>query len=133
MYQTKQKKQIVEFFKNNMSRQLSVNEIISELCPSNAAGKSTVYRIIAQMVENKTLIRLHGDDGKNIVYQYVGEETACDEHFHLKCSDCGKLIHLDCEHLGRLGTHILDEHKFTIDTKKTVFYGTCNDCKTQIK
>ena len=127
MYKTKQKKQLAEFFKNNTSKQLSVNEIVMGVCP-NGTGKSTVYRLISKMVEDGLLIRLRGDDGKSILYQYAGEGTGCAEHFHLKCTECGKLIHLDCDLFDKVGNHIKEEHQFIIDTKKTVLYGLCTDC-----
>lgn len=127
MYNTKQKKQLADFFKNNTSKQLSVNEIVMGIC-QNGSGKSTVYRLISKMVEDGTLIRLRGDDGKSILYQYAGEETGCAEHFHLKCTECGKLIHLDCDLFDKVGNHIKDEHQFIIDTRKTVLYGLCTDC-----
>jgi Fur family ferric uptake transcriptional regulator len=128
MYNTKQKKQLADFFKNNTSKQLSVNEIVMGICP-NGSGKSTVYRLISKMVEDGTLIRLRGDDGKSILYQYAGEETGCAEHFHLKCTECGKLIHLDCKHIDHLRQHIQLEHEFSIDMISTVIYGTCKDCR----
>lgn len=127
MYKTKQKKQLVDFFKNNTSKQLSVNEIIMGICP-DGTGKSTIYRLISQMVEQGILLRLRGDDGKSILYQYTGEGTSCSEHYHLKCTECGKLIHLDCDLFDKVGNHIKDEHQFIIDTKKTVLYGLCTDC-----
>ena len=129
MYQTKQKKQLLDFLKNNMSRQFSTNDIISAICPDGTTGKSTIYRQIAKLVDEGTLLRLSGDDAKNIVYQYVGDDTKCCEHFHLKCTDCGKLVHLDCEKLSQIGIHISKEHNFIIDTKKTVFYGLCSNCR----
>lgn len=128
MYKTKQKTNLIDFFKKNISRQLSVNEIISVLCP-DGSGKSTVYRQIAKMVEDGELLRLHGDDGKSIVYQYTGEGMHCSEHFHLKCSLCGKLIHLDCEHLNNAVNHIYKKHDFILDTKKSVLYGICSYCR----
>ena len=66
MYNTKQKKQLADLFKNNTTKQLSVNEIVMGICP-NGSGKSTVYRLISKMVEDGTLIRLRGDDGKSIL------------------------------------------------------------------
>ena len=127
MYKTKQKKQLVEYFKNNTSKQLSVNEIVMGVCP-NGSGKSTVYSLISKMVEDGSLIRLRGDDANSILFQYAGEETGCSEHFHLKCTECGKLIHLDCDLFDKVGNHIKDEHQFIIDTKKTILYGLCTDC-----
>ncbi len=127
MYQTKQKKTLTDFLKNNTSRQFSINEIISAVCP-DGSGKSTVYRQISKFVDDGTLLRMHGDDGKNIVYQYAGAEIKCSEHFHLKCTVCGELIHLNCDRFTEMSAHILTEHKFVLDTKKTVLYGVCSSC-----
>lgn len=131
MYKTKQQQQLDDFFKKNMSSQFTINEIVSRLCPNDGLGKSTIYRRISGMVKKGTLLKLVGEDGKSTVYQYSGEGTNCAEHFHLKCTSCGKLIHLDCHHFEEIGKHISDEHNFTLDTKKTVLYGICSDCKKE--
>lgn len=133
MYNTKQKSQLIDFFKSNMSRQLSINEIIDGVCRDGVSGKSTIYRQLSKMVDNGTLLRVYGEDSKSVLYQYVGKETHCDTHFHLKCTQCGKLIHLDCIQLDEIGTHIEKEHKFAIDKKKTVFYGVCGMCADTAK
>ncbi len=129
MYKTKQQRQLLDFFQKNISSQFTVNEIISQLCPEDGAGRSTIYRQISKMAESGTLLKLTGEDGKSTVYQYSGEGTNCGEHFHLKCTSCGKLIHLDCHQLEKIRKHISKEHNFTFDIKKTVLYGTCSDCK----
>ncbi len=127
MYQTKQKKQLIEYFKENTHKQLSMNEIISDLCP-DGTGKSTIYRLISKLTLNGTLIKMQGEDAKSVLYQYAGEECECSSHFHLKCSQCGILIHLDCDHIANISKHIFDEHNFNIDMRKTVMYGLCGNC-----
>ena len=126
MYQTKQKRQLIDFFKNNAKKPISMNEIIDAVCPDKK-GKSTVYRIISQLTDSGTLIKMQ-DDSKSVLYQYIGEGTDCSSHFHMKCSLCDTLLHLDCEHINKISEHILDEHNFILDTKKTVFYGICKEC-----
>ena len=130
MYKTKQKKSLINFLENHKSKQVSISEIISQICP-NGTGKSTIYRLISKMVDDGIMIRIRGNDGRSVLYQYAGENNLCHEHFHLKCTDCGKLIHLDCNELSHIGTHISKEHNFLIDSKKTVLYGTCFDCMSQ--
>lgn len=129
MYQTKQKSLLIDFFKKNTKKQFSMNEIISAVCP-DGKGKSTIYRIISQMTNSGNLIKMQSES-KAVVYQYVGEGTDCSSHFHLKCSQCGALIHLDCEHIDKISKHILDEHNFILDMKKTVFYGICKNCQNK--
>jgi len=126
MYQTKQKKQLIYFFKNNTKKPFSMNEIINSVCP-DGKGKSTIYRIMSQLTNTGVLIKMQ-DDSKSVLYQYVGEGTDCSSHFHLKCSECGNLIHLDCDHINKISQHIFDEHNFILDMKKTVLYGICRNC-----
>ena len=45
-----------------------------------------------------------------------------------KCEKCGKLIHLHCDELEEIQTHILKEHRFKMDPMRTVFYGLCENC-----
>ena len=132
MYQTKQKKHLVEFLKNNISKQLSINEIISNVCP-DGIGKSTIYRLISQMTKSGTLLKLRGEDAKSILYQYAGDGTQCSNHFHLKCENCGTLIHLDCDHIEKISKHINNEHHFTVNMKKSVLYGLCSSCNEKSK
>ncbi len=130
MYQTKQKKMLIEYLKNNTERPISINDIITAICPDNS-GKSTIYRLISQLTNSGVLIKMQGDDAKSILYQYVGEGTDCSSHFHLKCSECKKLIHLDCKHIDKISKHIFDEHNFLLDMKKTVLYGICKKCSNK--
>ena len=132
MYNTKQKNELINYLKQNAARQMSVNEILDAVCGMGKTGKSTVYRRISAMVKDGTLLRVYGDDAKSVFYQYVGKDTHCDEHFHLKCTSCGSLIHLDCDELLKIGMHIKREHNFVIDTKKTIFYGLCKACRKDI-
>ena len=127
MYQTKQKKLLIEYFKNNTKKQQSINEIIKAVCP-DGSGKSTIYRLLSQLTSSGVLIKLHGEDSKSVLYQYVGEGTECASHYHLKCSECGSLVHLECEHIEKISKHIFDEHNFCLDMKKTVMYGICRSC-----
>lgn len=128
MYQTKQKQQLIDFFKNNNGL-FSINDIIDSVCP-DGKGKSTVYRIISQMTEAKLLIKVL-DSSKSVLYQYIGEGTDCCSHFHMQCSQCGTLIHLDCDHFKDTYRHFMEEHGFILDMKKTVLYGICKNCTTK--
>lgn len=129
MYNTKQKQLIYDYLKKNNSRQLTMNDIIEGVCGKDGFGKSTVYRQISKLVNDGELLRLRNKDGKGILYQYTGKDTKCNEHFHLKCVACGNFIHLDCEHLSSFSEHILKEHSFELDLKKSVLYGLCTGCR----
>lgn len=130
LYKTKQKSLLVEYFEKNRNKQVSIVEITDELC-KNGVGKSTVYRLVAGLVAQGAVQRFRGENGKSVVYQYLGLDKCCCSHFHLKCVHCGNLIHLDCSHINGLKEHITNEHGFFIDISKTVLYGICKECKNQ--
>ncbi|MBQ5321562.1 MAG: transcriptional repressor [Oscillospiraceae bacterium] len=126
VYQTKQRLRLISFLEKNTDRQLSASEIADGVC-ENGKGKSTVFRQIKSLCEEGNLQRFRGEDGKSVLYQYGGGK--CHMHFHLKCVNCERIIHLDCDHIDHLKSHIKAEHGFFVDPAKTVLYGLCSNCK----
>jgi len=128
-YNTKQKEKLISFLVSNKSKHTNVQEISAFLAAEGTpVGTATIYRQLDKLVENG-MVRKYAFDGKTgACYQYIDESMECHEHFHLKCLCCGKLIHLDCGHLGDISDHIAEHHGFIIDTSQTVFYGTCAEC-----
>lgn len=128
-YRTKQKEYILQFLKGNQDKHLTVEMILIYLKKNNTpVGKSTVYRFLDVLV-NQGLVRKYIiEEGKSACYQYVEVDHGCREHFHLKCSDCGYLYHVECDQLSEIDGHIFEHHRFKVDNSKTVFYGVCEDC-----
>ena len=131
-YQTEQKKMLLAFFASNRSRQFTAEEAAEVLLGEDnpkSPGKSTVYRLVAQMAEDGYLRRFAKADGKRgWVYQYH-EKNDCQGHLHLKCVQCGALFHLECGMSNELLTHIENMHRFQVDNHKTVLYGLCEHCQ----
>ena len=117
----------------NKEKHTNVQEISAFLSAEGTpVGVATIYRQLDRLVE-QGLVRKYAFDGKtSACYQYIEDEEQCRSHFHLKCLGCGRLIHLDCEHLAGLARHIEEEHDFVIDYSQTVFYGRCSDCKGKV-
>ena len=129
-YNTKQKEKLLEYLISNKEKHTNVQEITAFLSAEGSpVGVATIYRQLDKLVE-QGLVRKYAFDGKtSACYQYIEDNEQCRSHFHLKCLSCGRLIHLDCEHLAELAHHIEEEHGFEIDYSQTVFYGRCGDCK----
>ena len=129
-YNTKQKEKLLEYLMKNKEKHTNVQEISAFLSAEGSSmGVATIYRQLDRLVE-QGLVRKYAFDGKTCAcYQYIENEEQCRSHFHLKCLGCGRLIHLDCEHLAELTRHIEDEHDFAIDYSQTVFYGRCSECR----
>ena len=129
-YKTKQRAAILEYLKNNVDNHITADNIIEYFkAIDNPIGKSTVYRYLDNLVE-ENIVRKYAssEHGGSACFQYVDGKDECHMHFHMKCSKCGSLIHLDCHEIEELSDHIFKDHKFKIDMCKTVLYGTCEKC-----
>lgn len=128
-YNTAQKEIILDFLIKNKEKHTTAQEIDAYLrSVGSPVGMATIYRQLDRLVESGT-VRKFVIDGKTCAcFQYIEDESQCREHFHLKCLDCGKLIHLSCERLMEINSHIAEEHGFVIDNSMTVFYGRCSEC-----
>lgn len=118
---------MIEFLEKNTDRQMTASYMAEELAAAGV-GKSTVFRQINELLSEGVLHRYRGD-GKQVVYQYSGRDRGCDKHFHLKCTVCGEVVHLDCQHIEKLKEHILKDHDFMVMPPQSVLYGLCGECR----
>ncbi len=88
-----------------------------------SVGMTTVYRHLERLAQRGQIHKIVTDEGTH--FQYC---SACGECFLLKCERCGAILHMDCSHLGELYAHILREHHFSINPRRTLFYGVCEAC-----
>lgn len=95
----------------------------------NAPGRSSVYRMLGEL-EAKGLVRRFRADAaaEGSVFQYVGEHGDCNGHFHLQCVSCGKISHLKCACSADIAAHLMKAHGFSVDSGRSVLYGTCATC-----
>ena len=131
-YRTKQRQAILEYMMANSDAHMTVDAVFDALRQSGASvGKTTVYRHMEKLVAAGVVRKYHIEGGTCACYQYQSGEQ-CSEHFHLKCLQCGKLIHLDCEFMHGIDTHILKHHGFRINNTRTVLYGICSGCEKEV-
>ncbi|MBE6631227.1 MAG: transcriptional repressor [Ruminococcaceae bacterium] len=130
-YKTKQREAIESYLGQNRYRHATVSEIYEYLRHKGIGiGLSTVYRQLDRMCEEGLLHRYYIDDGTLACYQLKEECPDCrDDHYHLKCTECGKLLHMECHEMHGVAEHIEAEHDFILDREKTVFYGLCKECR----
>ena len=86
-------------------------------------GKSTVYRVLADAVDDKKMINVYSTDGIEL---FDGDTR---RHYHLRCVKCGWIYdsHLQYNHeLSKLGE--LAEPGFTILEHHVEFLCICPDC-----
>lgn len=127
-YNTEPKRRILDFLKTNGDRHFTVEEIADSVCDGECTGKSTVYRYISKLLESGEVRRFEASGSKSFVYQYADAHDNCNEHYHLKCVECGRLIHMECKRLDEVREHITKEHDFIIGCDRAVLYGKCSKC-----
>ena len=94
-------------------------------------GLTTIYRTM-DILEYEGIVKKYFDE-KNIAhYKYVND-CSSERHFYLKCSKCEKIYHVDCSCIDELSIHIMQRHKFMIDTRNIILSGICDNCRTFIK
>jgi len=124
-YKTKQRDEILRFMMEHENECFSVREVYDRV----EAGEATVFRALTALAKEGKIRRFTGDSGRGecAYYQYQGgcKKTS---HMHLKCAECGTLIHMDCSFMKDMILHFKSEHKFSVDCEKTVIYGLCGEC-----
>lgn len=129
-YKTKQRALVESVLRDNAGRHFTVEEVVELLEKEGShVGRTTVYRCLEKLIDEGNVQKYSASAGESACYQYLGGGH-CHEHFHLKCTSCGKLIHIECGHIGELSEHIAAEHGFKVDKLKTVLYGLCEECVT---
>ena len=131
-YNTKQREEVLLFLQSMPGEHITVNDICNHLAESGVAvGMTTVYRQLDKMVEEGIVKKYVIDASSAACYEYVDSNSECKENgcTHLKCTGCGKLIHLHCDDVKATERHILEEHGFKTDMTRTVIYGLCEKCQ----
>ena len=127
-YKTKQRDLILNYMTSHRESHVTVNGISDHLASHGTPiGTATIYRQLEKLVEQGVVRKYTVDSSTCACFQYVEPDMKCHEHFHLKCERCGKLIHLECDFVRELASHVQSEHGFAIDPLRTVFYGVCRD------
>lgn len=130
-YQTKSGDAVRRLLEEHKSSHLTAEEAHRLLTEGGVSiGLTTVYRRLEKLVSEGTARKISGDR-QGSCYQLAGGD--CQNHYHMICSLCGRMQHLDCEKTESLFSHIAETHGFTIDPSRTVLYGFCAACGREEK
>jgi Fur family ferric uptake transcriptional regulator len=131
VYKTEQKKLLIDFLKQHSEECFTIEEIAKEMSEKNETavpGLSTIYRLMPRLVDEGLVKRFSGDSKRRFLYQIVAGEH-CGMHLHMKCTECGKLLHMNDDISDTLLKEIFKASNFSVDSGKTVLFGKCDDCK----
>ena len=125
-YQTEQKKILLDYLSTHADTAFSLEELVPPMV-ARGVGKSTVYRLIARLSDEGAVRRYLREGKRGYTYQYFAKED-CHAHLHLRCTDCGRVLHL-CERVsGDLRALLASDLGFALDGEKTMLYGRCAAC-----
>ena len=124
-YNTKHKIQILRCFQEHEKEHLTIEQLNSYL--EGNVPLATIYRVVDSLTEEGFIRKYTIDHLSPACYQLANED--CQNHFHLLCTKCGRVIHLNCDEVNHLISHIEKEHGFRVDITKVNFYGVCDECQ----
>lgn len=131
-YKTKQRDLILNHLMAHQREHVTADDIVDAFRAQEIkVGKSTIYRYLDILVQGGQLRKYTIDEMSSACYQYVDSPDACATHYHLKCTACGCLLHIESDLLPVVSKEIFSQYGFAIDHAKTVFYGKCKACIAQ--
>lgn len=86
-------------------------------------SRGTVYRNLNQLCESGEIRRVEVPDGADRF------EHRCHDHYHARCTLCGRIFDVDMEYMADLEQKIRDSHGFEFSGHDIMFKGVCPDCK----
>ncbi len=126
IYNTHQRKALIEFLQSHSAKAFTIEEIVTKI-GNEEMSRSTAYRLMTKLVEDGLVHRSVKGNSRSFVYQYISE-SKCEGHLHMKCTDCGKVYHLDSSTTSRIQEDIKSNSSFEIDNH-TILLGKCTLCK----
>ena len=88
-----------------------------------ASSRQAVYDTLAVLTDKGVLRRIE-PAGSPARY----EDRVDDNHHHLVCRACGRLVDVDCATGAAPCLDASDDHGFTIDEAEVIYWGHCPDC-----
>lgn len=129
-YRTKQKELIHSFFIKHRSNCVTALEL-KDIFQDEKIGLTTIYRCLQALEEENVIRKFISEHSNSATYEFIENDKYSNSHYHLKCTNCDNIIHLECSNFTNLSSHIAKEHQFAIDPMKTTIYGTCASCENK--
>lgn len=101
----------------------SADEIYSDVHAADPGiGKATVYRNLKTLSEYGEIrhVKIPGVDRYDLTL---------DDHYHIICTQCGKVVDCPIEYNRTNDTVAADETGFVVTRHRTVFEGICPECQ----
>lgn len=132
-YRTKWKDSITEYLKDHADNSFSASDIYLDLKEDEAPiNITTVYRNLEKLTDSGVLMKYKTAGEEFYRYQYVLPHGNCQEHIHMQCRQCGKLLHLECGFMKEITGHLMEHHGFSLECNGSMLSGLCKDCRGKV-
>lgn len=133
-YQTRQRQAIVEYLDSHRGDYVTVSDLANFFQASGEhVSVTTIYRHLEKLTTERRVEKYHIDGMKSACFCAAKTLTGADtDNLTMKCQSCGEMVHFSCPDLSHLYAHFAEEHRISIDPRRTVFYGKCDKCNGRI-
>ena len=133
-YNTRQREIVLSLMARNADSYLTVDSVCRLLAEEGSGvGRTTVYRTLERLVSEGKMSKVPGIRGEAAQYRALAPEAPVGSMGQMRCVRCGRVYPLDCQMLESFAKHVLQEHGFAIDQRKTVIYGLCPACRAEAR
>ena len=131
---TKQKQAIIQILRENATKHMTAVDILAKLNGNDAkVSKATLYRELARLCSDAKVRKYVAGEEQGACYQYVDDEKKCNEHYHLVCDGCNKVVHTHNIKLENVRKNILQDEEFEVNVHNLVLHGVCKECRNKEK
>ena len=121
-YKTKQRDTLLAYLETVQGKHVTVSDICIHFASNGEnIGQTTIYRHLEKMVDEGLVNKYTIDAGTPACFEYVAPDENCHRDM---------CFHCNCEELESIGRHLLEHHGFALNSKRTVFYGICDECSS---
>jgi len=131
-YNTRQREILIDYLETVPRAHITISDVCEYFkTHGSPMGQATIYRQMEKLVDDGLVSKYIFDSNSPACFEYIGnsEHVSDGNCFHCKCEKCGALIHMHCDELSAIKGHLFEEHGFSLDPFRTVFYGICKDCR----
>lgn len=104
----------------------TADEVYAEIiktCPS--ISRATVYRNLQQLCELGEIKK------REIPSSPDRYDHILSDHYHARCTLCGKVLDVDMDYQQELLTQVKNSHGFALTGHDIIFRGICPDCQAK--
>lgn len=133
-YNTRQREAIVAYLRQQSDRYLTAAHIAAHFAQEKVPiGRTTLYRQLDKLLQQGLVEKYFFWEDSRAYFQYAKKDGNEQQHIHLKCQQCGKVMNLKQNVVPRLYNSVLRNSAFEMDIAKTVLYGKCGNCANKTR